>query len=84
MNNVLGHGGETHTTDTDDTSDSGLGGINLTLGQIYVITTMMAIILVFVLENRGIIKDRALVYKLLGFGLIFLTADYVIYREYFA
>lgn len=82
MSNVLGHAGETHTTDTD-TSDSN-GGFSLTLEQIYFITILMAIVLAFILENRGIVKDRSFVYKLIGFGLFFLTADYFIYREYFA
>lgn len=79
ISNVLGHAGETHTTDTDDSS----GGF-LTLEQIYFITILMAIVLAFILENRGIVKHRSFVYKLIGFGLFFLTADFFIYREYFA
>ncbi|MCE7733566.1 MAG: hypothetical protein GPJ54_01725 [Candidatus Heimdallarchaeota archaeon] len=80
--NVLGHAGEAHTPGSD-TNDSD-GGSSLTLEQIYFITILMVIILAFILENRGIVKDRSLVYKLIGFGLIFLTADFFIYREYFA
>lgn len=83
INNTAGHGGETHTTDTGEDEGATLG-LTLSLEQIYVITVLMAIALAFVLENRGIIKDRGLVYKIIGFGLFFLTVDFVIYREYFA
>jgi hypothetical protein len=80
---VLGHAGETHTTDTTENDDSTLG-ISLSLEQIYIVTFLTVIGLAFILEYRGIVKDRSLVYKFIVLGLVFLTVDFVIYKEYFA
>ena len=62
-------------------SNSSNDEFGLTLEQIYVITVLVGVLLAFLLERIGIIKDRAIIYRMLVIAMIVLTIDYFVQRD---
>ncbi|OLS21921.1 MAG: hypothetical protein HeimC2_31570 [Candidatus Heimdallarchaeota archaeon LC_2] len=62
-------------------SNSSDNDFSLTLEQIYVITVLVGVLLAFLLERIGIIKDRVIIYRMLFIATIVLTIDYFVQRE---
>ncbi len=62
-------------------NSSGDGDLSLTLEQIFIITLLVGVLIGFLLERIGIIKDRSLLYRMLILAMFILTMDYFVQKE---
>ncbi len=78
---TYGHGGA-EPASTDEANDDAIFGISLTLGQIYAITILIALVLSVILFYFIGIRDQRFILTMVGIAIVLLTSDFLFFKYY--